>query len=83
MQIRRIGPIEVSALGLGCMNLSHAYGTPPPAEASEALLLHALERGITHFDTAALYGFGKNETLVGRVLKPHRSKIFVSRARPT
>ena len=60
------------------MNLSHAYGTPPSPEAAEALLLHALDRGITHFDTAALYGFGKNETLVGRVLKPHRSKIFLA-----
>lgn len=60
------------------MNLSHAYGTPPSPEAAEALLLHAFDRGITHFDTAALYGFGKNETLVGRVLKPHRSKIFLA-----
>ncbi|MCB1891912.1 MAG: aldo/keto reductase [Rhodocyclaceae bacterium] len=78
MLTRRIGSFEVSALGLGCMNLSHAYGTPPSPEAAEALLLHALDRGITHFDTAALYGFGKNETLVGRVLKPHRSKIFLA-----
>jgi aryl-alcohol dehydrogenase-like predicted oxidoreductase len=38
MKTRRIGPFEVSAIGLGCMNLSHAYGTPPPAEAGEALL---------------------------------------------
>jgi len=78
MKTRRLGPFEVSALGLGCMNLSHAYGTPPPPEAAEALLLRALDRGITHFDTAALYGFGKNETLLGRVLKPHRSRIFLS-----
>ena len=78
MLSRRIGPFDVSALGLGCMNLSHAYGTPPPPEAAEALLLHALDCGITHFDTAALYGFGKNETLLGRVLKPHRSRIFLS-----
>ncbi len=78
MQCRRIGDFEVSALGLGCMNLSHAYGTPPPPEAAAALLLRALDRGITHFDTAALYGFGKNESLLGRVLKPHRSKIFLA-----
>ena len=78
MQQRRIGPFSVSALGLGCMNLSHGYGTPPAPEAAEALLLRALERGISLFDTAALYGFGANETLLGRVLKPHRSKIVLA-----
>ncbi|WP_310449830.1 aldo/keto reductase [Sulfuritalea sp.] len=78
MQQRRLGPFSVSALGLGCMNLSHAYGTPPAPEAAEALLLRALERGISLFDTAALYGFGANETLVGRVLKPHRNKIVLA-----
>jgi hypothetical protein len=78
MQMRRIGSCEVSALGLGCMNLSHAYGAPPSEVAAEALLLRALDRGITHFDTAALYGFGKNETLLGKVLKPHRRKIFLA-----
>jgi aryl-alcohol dehydrogenase-like predicted oxidoreductase len=75
---RRIGSFDVSALGLGCMNLSHAYGTPPAEEAAAALLLRALDHGITHFDTAALYGFGKNETLLGKVLKPHRQKIFLA-----
>ncbi len=78
MPSRRIGDSGVSALGLGCMNLSHAYGTPPQPEAAEALLLHALDCGITHFDTAALYGFGKNEALLGRVLKPHRQTIFLA-----
>jgi aryl-alcohol dehydrogenase-like predicted oxidoreductase len=78
MESRRLGPFTVSALGLGCMNLSHAYGTPPPAAQAEALLLRALERGITLFDTAALYGFGANETLVGRVLKAHRDKIVLA-----
>jgi aryl-alcohol dehydrogenase-like predicted oxidoreductase len=60
------------------MNLSHAYGTPPSPEDAKALLLHALDLGVTHFDTAALYGFGKNETLVGRVLSPHRERIFLA-----
>ena len=78
MQQRRLGEFSVSALGLGCMNLSHAYGTPPAAEAAEALLLRALDRGINFFDTAALYGFGANETLLGRVLKPHRRKIVLA-----
>ena len=75
MQTRQIGPFSVSAIGLGCMNLSHAYGAPPPVEQAERLLLQALDAGVTLFDTAALYGFGANETLVGRVLKPHRSRI--------
>jgi aryl-alcohol dehydrogenase-like predicted oxidoreductase len=78
MNTRRIGPFEVSAVSLGCMNLSHAYGAPPPAEASERLLLHALDQGVTMFDTAALYGFGANETLVGRVLKAHRAKFTLA-----
>ncbi len=60
------------------MNLSHAYGTPPPAAVGEALLLQALDQGVTLFDTAALYGFGANETLVGRVLAPHRSRIVLA-----
>jgi aryl-alcohol dehydrogenase-like predicted oxidoreductase len=74
---RRIGPFTVSAIGLGCMNLSHAYGTPPAPEDAERLLLEALDRGVTLFDTAALYGFGANETLVGRVLKAHRDRIVL------
>lgn len=78
MKTRRIGPFEVACLGLGCMNLSHAYGTPPPAEAGEALLREALDRGVTLFDTAALYGFGSNEELVGRALAPHRSRFTLA-----
>jgi hypothetical protein len=74
MNPRSIGPFSVHPVGLGCMNLSHAYGVPPPAD-GEALLLRALDLGVTLFDTAALYGFGANETLVGRVLKSHRSRI--------
>lgn len=77
MQQRQIGSFQVSAIGLGCMNLSHAYGAPPPAEQSERVLLGALDAGVTLFDTAALYGFGANETLVGRVLKPHRQSIIL------
>ena len=69
MKQRNIGPFKVSAIGLGCMNLSHAYGTPPSPEQGERVLLAALEAGVTLFDTAALYGFGANETLVGRVLQ--------------
>ena len=75
MKTRQLGPFTVSALGLGCMNLSHAYGTPPSPEQGERVILAALDAGVTLFDTAALYGFGANETLVGRVLKPHRQRI--------
>jgi aryl-alcohol dehydrogenase-like predicted oxidoreductase len=60
------------------MNLSWAYGPPLPDERSERLLLEALDLGITHFDTAALYGLGVNERLVGRVLRPHRSRIVLA-----
>lgn len=75
MQQRKLGPFTVSAIGLGCMNLSHAYGIPPSAEQGEKLLRAAVDEGVTLFDTAALYGFGANETLVGRVLKPYRDRI--------
>ena len=78
MQQRQLGPFSVSAIGLGCMNLSHAYGVPPAPAQAEALLLAALDAGITLFDTAALYGFGANEELVGRVLAPHRSRITLA-----
>jgi aryl-alcohol dehydrogenase-like predicted oxidoreductase len=78
MQQRQIGPFQVTAIGLGCMNLSHAYGTPPPPEQGERVLLAALDSGVTLFDTAALYGFGANETLVGNVLSKHRSRFTLA-----
>ncbi len=78
MRSRRIGPFTVSAVSLGCMNLSHAYGAPPPPADAQRLLLRALELGVTMFDTAALYGFGANETLVGRVLRSHRDGIVLA-----
>ena len=75
---RKLGPFDVSAIGLGCMNLSHAYGPPVSAEQGERVLLAALDAGVTLFDTATLYGFGANETLVGKVLKPHRHKFILA-----
>ncbi len=60
------------------MNLSHGYGPPVDPARAEALLLGALERGVTLFDTAALYGFGHNEALLGRVLAPHRSRFVLA-----
>ena len=78
MQTRQLGPFSVSAIGLGCMNLSHAYGAPVSREQGERVLLAALDAGVTFFDTAALYGFGANETLVGEVLKPHRRQFTLA-----
>ncbi|WP_458232985.1 aldo/keto reductase, partial [Roseateles sp. P5_E8] len=78
MKTRRIGPFEVSAVGLGCMNLSHAYGTPPSRQVAAAVLNGALDGGITLFDTAALYGFGANESLVGDVLSHHRERFVLT-----
>jgi len=57
------------------MNLSHAYGTPPTAQAAALVVHRALDLGVDLFDTAALYGFGANETLLGPLLKAHRSQI--------
>ena len=54
MPPRALGPFTVSPIGLGCMNICHAYGVAPPPEQAEALLLAALDAGVTHFDTAAL-----------------------------
>jgi len=75
---RAIGPFTVKAIGLGCMNLSHAYGTPPAPQEAQALLLRALDLGVDLFDTAALYGFGANETLLGQALKPHRQRFVLA-----
>ncbi len=78
MKNRPLGPFTVSSISLGCMNLSHAYGVPPSAEQGERVLLAALDAGVTLFDTAALYGLGANETLLGRVMKPHRHKFTLA-----
>ena len=77
MKTRRIGPFTVNAIGLGCMSMSHAYGTPDTAEA-EVTLHKALDLGYNFLDTAALYGFGKNEELIGRVLKDHRDEYVLA-----
>ena len=78
MKTRQIGPFAVSSVGFGCMSLSHAYGAPPERAGSERVLLGALDAGYTFFDTAATYGFGANETLVGDVLSPHRRRFTLA-----
>ncbi|MGM7670421.1 aldo/keto reductase [Microbacterium sp. A93] len=65
-------------MGLGCMNLSHAYGIPPSAEDGLALLRAALDGGVTHLDTATLYGAGSNEELVGRALRGRRDEVVLA-----
>jgi aryl-alcohol dehydrogenase-like predicted oxidoreductase len=75
---RQIGPFTVSAIGLGCMNLSHAYGTPPSAEEGAKLLNRALDLGITLLDTAALYGLGANERLVGSAVMHRRAEFTLA-----
>lgn len=78
MQKRKLGPFDVSAIGLGCMSLSHAYGAPPPREQAEAVLKGALDAGYTFLDTAAVYGLGHNERLVGEVLKDRRQDFVLA-----
>jgi aryl-alcohol dehydrogenase-like predicted oxidoreductase len=78
MDKRRVGSFEVSAIGLGCMSLSHAYGPPPPREQAERVLKGALDAGYTFFDTAAVYGLGHNETLVGEVLGSRRDEFVLA-----
>lgn len=72
---RTIGPFTLSAVGLGCMNLSHAYGTRPTEAEAVALLNHALDAGVTHLDTAAIYGAGANERLIAKAVG-HRRRDF-------
>jgi len=78
MKNRKLGPFQVSEIGLGCMNLSHAYGAPVSEAQAERVLLSALDAGVTLFDTAALYGFGTNESLLGKFLKSHRQKFTLA-----
>jgi aryl-alcohol dehydrogenase-like predicted oxidoreductase len=75
---RPLGPFSVSAVGLGCMNLSHAYGVPPPEDEAIALLNRALDSGVTLLDTAALYGFGKNERLLAKAVMHRRAEFTLA-----
>jgi|HubBroStandDraft_2_1064218.scaffolds.fasta_scaffold96918_2 aryl-alcohol dehydrogenase-like predicted oxidoreductase len=75
---RKLGPFAISSVGLGCMNVSHGYAAAPPPEVGADVLLHALDLGVTHFDTATLYGFGANEEMVGRTLAPLRSRFILA-----
>src|SRR5438045_181443 len=80
MQKRKLGKsnLEVSAIGLGCMGMSFAYGSPPDRKQMIDLLRKAVERGVTFFDTAEIYGPLTNEELVGEALAPFRGKVVIA-----
>jgi aryl-alcohol dehydrogenase-like predicted oxidoreductase len=80
MQKRQLGKsgLEVSAIGLGCMGMSFAYGTPPDRQEMIKLIRAALARGVTLFDTAEAYGPFTNEELVGEALAPVRSQVAIA-----
>lgn len=80
MQMRRLGTngLEVSALGLGCMGMSWSYGQPKDRKEMIALLRAAVERGVTFFDTAEVYGPLANEVLVGEALEAFRGEVVIA-----
>ncbi|PYO40490.1 MAG: aldo/keto reductase [Gemmatimonadetes bacterium] len=80
MQKRKLGKqgLEVSALGLGCMGMSQSYGLPPDKQAMISLIRTAVERGVTFFDTAEIYGPYTNEELVGEALAPVRTQVVIA-----
>jgi aryl-alcohol dehydrogenase-like predicted oxidoreductase len=80
MQKRKLGDsnLEVSAIGLGCMGMSFAYGPPKEKQEMISLIRSAVERGITFFDTAEAYGPFTNEELVGEALAPYRGKVVIA-----
>src|SRR5678815_4694877 len=80
LQERRLGQsnLEVSAIGLGCMGMSFSYGPPKDKQEMTALLRAAVERGVTFFDTAEVYGPFTNEELVGEALAPFRGQVVIA-----
>jgi len=75
---RQLGGRSVNPVGLGCMSLSWAYGTPPSEDYAVQLLNRALDLGYDHLDTANIYGLGHNETLLGKALKGRRGEFFLA-----
>jgi aryl-alcohol dehydrogenase-like predicted oxidoreductase len=80
MQKRKLGKsgLEVSALGLGCMGMSFGYGPPMDKQEAISLIRAAVERGVTFFDTAEVYGAFTNEELVGEALEPFRGQVVIA-----
>ena len=75
---RLVAGKAVNPVGLGCMSLSWAYGTPPGDDYGAQLLNRALDLGYGHLDTANIYGLGHNETLLGQALKGRRDEFFLA-----
>ncbi|QZH75728.1 MAG: aldo/keto reductase [Erythrobacter sp.] len=75
---RSINGRALNPVGLGCMNVSWAYGAPPPPDEAARLLHRALDLGCDHLDTARIYGAGENEKLIGETLKGRRSEFFLA-----
>ena len=75
---RTIAGTELHPVGLGCMNLSWAYGTPPSPADGARLLSRALDLGYNHLDTARIYGTGQNEALIGETLEGRRDRFFLA-----
>lgn len=78
MKKRQVGPFQVNPIGLGCMNICPVYGTPPSEADAQNLLLTALDEGVDFFDTAALYGFGESERIIGKTLSGKRSQFTLA-----
>lgn len=78
MKTRKLRDLEVSAIGYGCMGLSHGYGPTPDKGEALRLIRYAYDLGCTHFDTAEGYGGGANEELVGEALQPIRDKVVIA-----
>ena len=79
MTRRKLGEsLEVSAIGLGCMGMSWSYGPPKDKQEMIALLRAAVDRGVTFFDTAEVYGPLTNEELMGEALAPFRGKVVIA-----
>jgi len=78
MQTRKLGSLEVSCLGLGCMGLSAAYGPATDKQQAIRLIRTAVERGVTFFDTAEIYGPFENELLVGEALEPYKDRVTIA-----
>src|SRR5262245_49337328 len=80
MQKRKLGSsnLEVSAIGLGCMGMSFGYGPPMDKQEGISLIRAAVERGVTFFDTAEVYGPFTNERLVGEALAPSRGQVVIA-----
>lgn len=78
MRKRKLGNLEVTELGFGCMNIAWAYGNPPSNEDSIQLIRQAYEQGIRFFDTAEIYGPHKSENITGEALRPYRNEVVIA-----